>query len=202
MPPRPRPPQDGRGVAVHRRDHDAGGAVRPRRGFPRRAGKVRCSCESLLSHAQAGELPSVCYVVSFEGFIRLAVQAGTLGVGRARVSVRRNAGLVSRPRKSGGPGIWPWLHWRPASRRVQICCARKRESSIRMRVLRFTCAADVRRMGIRLAISRPTFLFFQRLELCRSAGNSMQLLQDRASVTAFLRQAQARRQPQYPQGRT
>ena len=142
---------------MHRRDHAADGAVRPRRSVPRRAGEVRYSCESLLSHAQSGRT--------------------SFGSNRSRANcTRSNFGCVpSRPAVAScaPPYAGSWLYRALAGKR----------SSIRMRVLRYACVADVpadRASGWQSVVER----FLQRLEQCRSAGNSMQLLQDRASVTA------------------
>ena len=62
--------RDDRCAIVHRRVHDAGGVVRPRRDVPRRAGEVRCSFKSLLSHSQAEHF---LQLVSPAAAVRLAV---------------------------------------------------------------------------------------------------------------------------------
>ncbi len=96
------------------------------------------------------------YFVSFEDWLtvfRVRVLASAALVSARPTQVMDHDQACSLLVESSGP----LAAWRPASRRViRIWCASKRESSIRMRVLRFACAADMRRTGIRLEISRRT----------------------------------------------
>ena len=124
---------------MHHRVHGAGGAVRPvREILPRRAGEVRYSFESLLSH--------VTRETSFGSFVL------SEGCSWLAVSIRGYDNL-------------------------------NRGLSTKVRVLRYACgptSSDGNPAGN--PSSNPETL--STPGRCRSAGTSLQLLQDRASVTA------------------